>query len=324
VEAYTKGEVHTEVAGLVEEFPVTEGDFVEKGQVLAELGSSQLVLQLEETEEELAQAQVLYDKEKRERKRFEMLSQSSSISPQTLEKEQSEADSARFLLRRLKAAIRILEDRISKKTIRAPFNGYIVAEHVHVGMWLGIGGAIVSMVQVDPIYVTIPFPQKQLFQIRTGQSVDVTVDGLADRVFTGSIEAIVAQGDEASRTFPVKVRLENSEHILKPGMLTHVRFSVGSARKTLTVPKDAVVTTPDQKKILYRVQDGEAEPVPVKTGFSTESYVEVQAEGLRAGQQVVSVGNERLRPGQPVTIVGALRSEEASVSPETSRSASGE
>lgn len=303
VEAFTESDVHAQVSGLVEEFPVKEGDFVKSEQLLARLDSSQLVLELEEMKYDRERYRVIFEKESREHERFRNLSQSSSISPQKLDTEMSEAESARFRLRMLDALIRRLEDRKTKKSIKAPYDGYIVAEHVHRGTWVDAGGRIVRMVQVDPIYVRVPFPQRYLAKIRIGDTVRVKVDALGEKVAEGRISAIISRGDTSSRTFPVKVQLDNADHGLKPGMLAHASFGIGEKTASLAVPKDAVVITPTQQKVIYVVKGGKARLIPVRTGRDTNSYVEVSGPSLQAGMQVVVVGNERLRPGQPVKIV---------------------
>lgn len=303
VVAYTESDVHAEVEGLVEEFPVKEGQFVKTGQLLARLNSSQLVLELEEMENDRERLRVLYEKEKREHERYKQLSESSSISPQKLEAEMSEAESSRFRMRMLDALIRRLKDRKSKKSIRAPYNGYIVQEHVQVGTWVPAGGKIVCMVRVDPIYVRIPFPQSHLTKLRIGDPVKVRVNSRGEEPLEGKISAIIARGDTSSRTFPVKVQLSNPDHDLKPGMLAHASFRIGEKTGSLTVPKDAVVITPSQQTVIYVVDAGKARLIPVRTGQGSDSYVEVAGPSLKEGQVVVVVGNERLRPGQPVEIV---------------------
>lgn len=307
VEAFTEGDVHTEVEGLVEQFPVKEGDFVKAGDVLATLNSSQLDLQLAKTRADREQSKVLFEKEQREFNRFKTLSASRSISTQQLEKEMSEAESSKYRQRMLDVELKRLQDLKHKKTIRAPFDGYVVAEHVHRGTWVQEGGKVVRLVQVEPVYVTVPFPQKDLSQLHVGDVVEVRVDGLGRETLTGKISAVIAKGDTASRTFPVKIRLENPGHRLKPGMLAHVTFGLGKPNRALVVPKDAVVITPTQQATIFLVVDGKTVQVPVETGRASGSFVEVVGKGLKEDQMVVTVGNERLRSGEAIQVIGSAK-----------------
>jgi RND family efflux transporter MFP subunit len=304
VEAFTEGNAYAEAQGLVEKFPIEEGDYLEKGQLIARLDSTQLNLELEKMRHDKERNKALLNKELKEFQRFKTLQESESISVQDLDREFSEAESARHRYNMLDAAVRLLEDRLSKKTIKAPFSGYVTEELAHVGKWLRIGDNVVSIAQVDPIYITVKFPQGHIHEIHKGDKVTVNLAGLPEKNLRGKISAIVPQGDESSRTFPVKIHMANPRHTLKPGMLSYVTFGLGKAREALTVPKDAVVTTPDQKRIVFVVKDGVAIRKEIRLGDASEDYVEIQGDGLSAGVQVVTVGNERLRPGQPVKISG--------------------
>jgi membrane fusion protein (multidrug efflux system) len=204
----------------------------------------------------------------------------------------------------LDAKIRLLKDRISKKSITAPFDGYVVDEHVHVGMWVQRGGMIVRMVRVEPIYVTVQLPQSFLNQVAVGDEPTVSLKSGSESTLKGKVDAVIALGDTSSRTFPVKIRLDNPDHRLKPGMLAYATFKVGEKRKAIVVPKDAVVISPSGDKMVYVMENGMVRPSPVITGGADNSYIEVNAKGLTIGQTVVTVGNERLRPGQPVAVVG--------------------
>jgi RND family efflux transporter MFP subunit len=303
VEAYTEGDVHTEVRGLVEKFPVREGDFVNRGDLLARLNSSQLLLELEKTREERERRRVLYEKEEHEYERFRGLSKTSSVSAQETEKEKAESEGARFGLRSLDAQVRLLEDRVGKKNIKAPFDGYVVEEYVHIGKWVEAGEKIVRMVRIDPIYVTVPFPQKDLAHIKLGDEVSIHVEGLEGKALKGTISAILARGDRASRTFPVKVLLVNENHRLKPGMLAHATFRVGTPKKALTAPGDAIVINSGGNATIFLVKNGRAVPRSVTTGHATGSMVVIEGKGLEPGLTVVTLGNERLRPGQKVRII---------------------
>jgi RND family efflux transporter MFP subunit len=127
------------------------------------------------------------------------------------------------------------------------------------------------------------------------------VDALNPEKFTGKIAAIIAVGDSASRSFPVKVSVDNSDNRIKGGMLCRVSLAIGKPSSVLAVPKDAVVNM-GQQHLLYVVQEGVAQPLPVQLGDTSDSMIEVKGS-IKAGMQVVTRGNERLRPGQPVQII---------------------
>ena len=128
--------------------------------------------------------------------------------------------------------------------------------------------------------------------------MQVAITSLPGQTREGTIDTILPQGDAMTRTFPVRVVLDNPGFTIRPGMEAVATFDLSEKFTALMVPKDAVVTAGDQS-LVYRVADGKAFPVPV----GVEGYhggLAAVSGGLNAGEMVVIRGNERLRPGQPV------------------------
>ncbi len=205
-----------------------------------------------------------------------------------------------------------LEDRMEKYSIKAPFEGYVVAKHAEVGRWLKEGDLVMEVVQLDPIEIEVSVPESYVGPLRKGMTAQIRVAALNDLVILGEVSRIVPQADLRSRAFPVKIQLANPNgpdgHLLKAGMLAHVTLAVGGSESPgLTVPKDALVLG-GPSPLVYVVQPGKAgepttaRPVPVQIGVANGSRIQVIGD-LAAGQQVVTRGNERLRPGQPITIL---------------------
>lgn len=204
-----------------------------------------------------------------------------------------------------------LEDILTKYTVNAPFDGYVSAKRTEVGAWIMSGDPVVEVVELRQVDVVALIPEDYVNALTLGMTATVRVSSLNGREFTGQIAAIVPQADRQSRSFPVKVRVENPETEgpppLKWGMLAEVSVSVGEPRKVLLIPKDAVVLggpTP----MVYVFSPAAADPttgtvrgVPVKLGLSTGPQVEVEGE-LTAGEHAIVRGNERLMPGQSVKL----------------------
>jgi RND family efflux transporter MFP subunit len=204
-----------------------------------------------------------------------------------------------------------LKDQQEKYTIYAPFDGYVVTEHAEVGQWLSRADPVMEMVAVDPIEIRVYVPEAHIAALGPGMKATVQLDALPERLFEAVISRIVPQADLRSRSFPVRIELENPReergHVIKPGMLAHVTLAVGRPRLALLVPKDALVlggATP----VVYVVradrqtQAAVAVPVSVSLGVADEQYIQVNGE-LQAGENVVVEGNERLRPGAKVRAV---------------------
>jgi HlyD family secretion protein len=227
--------------------------------------------------------------------------------------------------------VNLLEDRLEKYSIKAPFDGYVVAENTEVGEWVKSGDPIFEIIAVDPMEVTVNVPEKYLPGLQkvmaTGDAAEiptlavVNVDAIGFEPFTGTVMQVVPQADLRSRTFPVKVHLPNESlgrsHRFAAGMLAHVRLPVGQERPGTLVPKDALVLGDVKPAIFIGVPDATtketvARKVPVEMGLSHQGLVQVTSLlpnlPLQAGQMAIVRGNERLRDGQPIRIVSQMDS----------------
>jgi len=346
----------------VVEFPVNEGDRVRKGDVLAQLRTRTLEIQLasaraalEASRQELAElengtrpeeieqgrarlgrAQALREITQIRSRRAMSLRQTGSASAEELEDALAEAEQAeqayleaRYALDLLiegprseqvaraeaqvlvqEEAVRGLEDGVENHTIRAPFDGYIVAEHTEVGQWVAQGAPVVDLVELDIVEITVPVLEDYVRYLVLGTPARVEVGAIPDAAFTGEVARVVPQAELRSRSFPVMVRVENppqedGEVRLKAGMFARVTLPVGRRQRATLVPKDALVLGGPSPVVLVVDPDpkaanrGTVRPVPVQLGVAVEGFIQVTG-AIDVGQRVVVQGNERLRPGQAV------------------------
>ncbi len=200
-----------------------------------------------------------------------------------------------------------LEDRMQKYTIRAPYAGFVSAEHSEAGAWIQQGDPIAEVVEIDPVEIEVYVPEADIRFTRVGGQCDVRVESRPQETFQGKIDQIVPLGDRRARTFPVRVIVANpvtdSGHKLLPGMLARAMLPTDEQSKELLVHKDALRL--GDSTTVIRVIDGKAEIVPVRTGASLGSWIVVQSVSplkLSTDDVVITRGNERLRPGQEVKI----------------------
>lgn len=138
-------------------------------------------------------------------------------------------------------------------------------------------------------------------QIRVGLTVRLIVEALPESGDTGEIETWIPRADPLARTFPVKVRVNNPEYRLLPGMTARVEIPLHESQESIAVPRDALVRS-SMGTLVFTVQDGVAQPIPVEPGPSHDGWIAVRGP-LQAGDPVVVRGNEGLRPGQPVEVL---------------------
>jgi RND family efflux transporter MFP subunit len=293
--------VASDIEGLVEKFDVSEGDFVKKGAVLARLEDSLLEIELKGAKANKADTEAQLRRARADLKRSTKLLATETIADKQYTDDLAEVQSLEARVDRLEAEIQHKQDSIAKKVILAPFSGFVVKEHTEVGQWVEKGGPIVTLADLSVMEILVEVPERYVPKLVLGGSSQVKVDALNPEVFTGKIAAIIPVGDSASRSFPVKVAVENTESRIKGGMLCRVSLATGKSNYVLAVPKDAVVNM-GQSHLVYVVQEGVAKPLSVQLGNASDSMIEIKG-ALKAGMQVVTRGNERLRPGQPVQII---------------------
>ena len=378
LEPRRRSTVGSAVDGRVDEYPVNDGQWVKKGDVVAELLKETMKIEVRNAraelafrqaeldehkngsqEEDIAQARAkmasskaLWDYSKARHTRSEGLFQrGTGIAQEDMDASFSNLTAAEQNHVAMKAAydfvknwprpeklaqsqarfdaqqemVNQLEDRLSKYTIRAPFDGYVVEKHTEVGAWINRGDKIVEVIAIDPIEVAVAVPetaianlQEALAEAETGgamlQAV-VKVDSLGAELFGGSVERIVPQADVRSRTFPVKVLMDNprigKSHKFKSGMICHVNLPVGKPQRMTLVPKDAIVLGGQTPRVIV-AEKGEdpmtkkeitvGKAVPVEIGAAFGNLIQVTGS-LKAGMSIVTRGNERLFPGQALNII---------------------
>ena len=222
------------------------------------------------------------------------------------------------LVRSHQEEIRRLQDLLGKHAIRAPFQGYVVRKYTEVGAWVRQGEPLVEVVELDPVEIEISVPESHIAYLEVGTVQPVQVESLPASVWEelkeplqGKVVRIVPQADLRSRTFPVKLRVDNPRfgegHLLKAGMLARVRLALAPPRPSLLVPKNALVLGGRNPVVfVVRTDPGSgrtiAASVEVVIGGSENAFIQVTG-ALQEGDRVVVEGNERLRAGADIRVV---------------------
>jgi RND family efflux transporter MFP subunit len=302
-EAIARSVIAAEVSGLVEDFPVREGDFVKKGEVLVRLNATDVLIRLKAAKAAKEQVRAHLAFAEKELARYTKLKDSDSIAARKYDEALYSQQSLAQELLAAEAHMDLLKDEIEKKTVLAPFAGYVAKEHTQAGEWLQVGGpgAVVTLVDLGHIRITVDVPERYVVKLSPGSAVRVGVESLPDETMMGKIAAILPEGDPNARTFPVRVTLPNPGFKIKSGMEVRAAFDLGTKKNALLVPKDAIVTA-GANRVVFLVMSTVVQPVPVTVTGYYDGNVAVKG-AINPGDRVVIRGNERLRPGQPVQVL---------------------
>ncbi len=300
-----KSIVSTEVAGIVKSIIAQEGEYVEKGDILAEIKSEKIDLSLQELKNERTKALVNAKLSEKDLGRTTDLYKKGILSDVDIDKAETQKDSDMAVLQSLENRINKAEYDLMASKITAPFNGYVTKHHAETGQWVNEGGKILSLVNIDTIEVWAGLPEMYLGQVVEGTEVEIIIGSMGSEVFQGKVATVVPDADPVAVSFPIKIVLANPEHAIKSSAGAIVKIRVGEKEKITCVPKDAIVRGPAGTAV-FVVRDGVVHPVPVKSigWYGNETHVE---GGISVGENVVVRGNERLIPMQKVRIVETLK-----------------
>ena len=288
--------VSTELGGVVAEIDFQNGGVAKKGDVLMRLDSSAEEAQLHTAQADLELARANLERERN-------LAERKVVSKQ-------EFDAAQSTFGQKQGAVDNMRSFITKKEVRAPFDGMLGIRQVNVGQMINSGQQVVQLTALDKVYVDFALPQQNLPQLGTGYDARVHADALPGREFKGKVTAINSMVDTVTRNVGVQATLENPDHVLRPGMFVKVDVILPEKSKTLVIPGSAVSYAPYGNSV-FVIEKGkdpktgkESQSLRqafVRIGEARGDFVSV-TEGLKAGDVVVSTGVFKLRNGMPVVI----------------------
>ncbi|HVC37760.1 MAG TPA: efflux RND transporter periplasmic adaptor subunit, partial [Gammaproteobacteria bacterium] len=300
-------DLSNQLAANVTAINFNSGQDVNKGQLLVQLDDSSERAQLLGFQAQVKLAELNL---KREQKLVRLKLDS-----------QANLDAAANNLKQAQSNLQNDQAAIDKKAIRAPFSGHAGIRNVNLGQYLPAGTVIVTLQELDHMYVTFALPEQDLPLLATHQQVEITVDAYPNSKFEGEINAIDSAVDPNSHNVRVQALIANPEKLLRAGMFANVSVHAGKPVQVVTIPKSAVtyslygdsvfIVTPDKDK-----KDAKGNPVLnakeifVKLGDERGTRVAV-LEGVKAGDMVVTSGMQKLHSGTTVDINNSVTPDQA-------------
>ena len=278
--------VRPEIPGRVAEIGFKEGERVAKGAPLVRLDASVQKADLDKARANFVLSKSKFDRAVDLRKQGFISSQASDEAENTLKVAQAEVE--------------LMEARVSKTTIFAPFAGTIGLRQVSIGDYVKEGQDIVNLESLDPLKVDFRVPELALSQVKDGQTLQVTLDAIPDRAYDGRIYAINPLIDANGRAVVIRAQVANRDGKLRPGMFARVRLFTSEAKDSAMIPEESLFPVGDDKYV-YKVVDGKAVRQKVEIGQRREGKVEITS-GLVADDVVVTAGHLKIRDGAAVKV----------------------
>lgn len=309
VESLQRVTVRAQIDGILTEIYFTEGQLVEKGQLLAAIDDRAPAAALAAAEAQLERDKALLKAAELDLERYRALVPKGAVSKQVSDQHIAKTDELRATVRLDEAHVETARVNLSYTKIHSPVSGRIGMRLVDAGNMVRANDAqgIVSVVQVDPVSIVFPVSQRLMKDLQQAMGDDKgslaeALDPQSRAVLaTGKIVALDNMIDQATGTKRVRAIFDNNNEQLSPGEFVAVRIRTGRSSQAMVLPASAVRLGLDGH-FVYRVTgEGLAERVAVKTGYSNDDII-VVTEGIADGDIIVSSGHARLNNGAKVVV----------------------
>lgn len=262
----------------------TDGEYVRRGDVIAELARGEESAGLNEAQARLTEAQ-------QQLNRLRQLQQRGFATNARVDEQVAAVNSAR-------AQAGAAQAQIGDRVIRAPFSGVVGLRRISPGATVTAGTEIATISDLSQIKLDFSLPETFLSAMRIGQAIEARAAAYGEQLFRGEVESIEPTVDPVTRSVTVRAVLPNPDARLKPGMLLTVNV-LANPRTALAVPELALVAERD-RSFVYKVDaENTALKTPVEVGTRQEGMVEVK-RGLTAGDRIVAEGTIKVREGGKV------------------------
>jgi cobalt-zinc-cadmium efflux system membrane fusion protein len=274
---------------LVLEVQADIGDEVGAGQPLVTLASSSVGAEqarLSAAAARLEAARAASDRERGLAQAGVSSKQSAEVARSELAAAQGDYDAARAAL---DAAGAEPGGTGGRYVLRAPFAGTVVARDAVAGKVASAGHVLLEVADLRTMWAHLDLPEADAGQVRPGQRVRISFEGLRAEARTARIDRVGASVDPASRTVLARVELPNPDRSLKAGVFLRAAIEVAPEHQAILVPLDAIQRAEDCTLVFVKRGPGSYEPVPVELGTAGDGMVEVIA-GLTPGDEIVTTG----------------------------------
>ncbi|MCC5926228.1 MAG: efflux RND transporter periplasmic adaptor subunit [Bacteroidetes bacterium] len=274
-----------EVSGRVTELFIQEGNAVKRGDVLLKINDADLRAELLRTRLQLELAEIREARQK-------ALLENRAIAAEDYEVALNQVNT-------LKAEIELIQARIEKTEIRAPFDGIIGLRNISPGAYITPSDIVVSLQDFDRIRLDFSIPERHAARVRNGDRVEFTRLG-TQRRYNARIIAIEPRIDATTRTLSLRAFAENPGREIIPGSFVEVSLELREIPDAMLIPTQALIPELGGASV-FIADNGSAQQVRVQSGVRTEDRVQITS-GISPGDTVLTSGILQLRNGLPIRV----------------------
>ena len=280
---------------------VEVGTLVKRGQVLMQLDPLDLQLAQSQAKAAVSATESTLALTKADLDRYRELRQKNFVSQALLDAKEAAYKSAIASHEQANAGLKVQANQSSYSTLYADADGVITAVQAEVGQVVAAGTPVVKLARTAEKEVRVSIPEDQIEVLRQVTDLAVKTWANSNVAISGRLRELSPIADPATRTYTAKISLPRAGPEIRLGMTATVQFAV-PALPGIHLPMTALVNSKEGTAV-WVVESGVVKLVPVQVASATGTEVLI-AQGLSAGQSVVTAGVNQLRPGQKVSLLG--------------------
>lgn len=273
------------VAGTIKSMNADEGQFVQRGALLASMDESSAISALNAAEASLEQAKDAYN-------RMDMLYKNASLPDIKMTEIKTK-------LKQAQATYDIAKKNCKDFRIASPFSGVIGKKILSAGETSVPGQPVYTLLNIDEVRIKITVPETEISDIDPSMVATISSEAVKDMTFKGSRIEKGVEADPMSHTYDVYITVENGDHNILPGMICTVILSKESDIPQILIPVTAVHEDNDERKFVWTAKNGKAERTYISTGEVSGNKIAI-TKGLDEGDIIVTDGYQKISNGSKI------------------------
>jgi membrane fusion protein, multidrug efflux system len=279
--------IFSKVPGNLERIYADMGSKVFAGQLLATIDSTELYQQYQQTNATYQNARMTFG-------RIQQLIEKNLSSKQDL-------DNAEAAMKVARSNLEAAATRLSYARIVAPFSGIITRRFLDPGALVAANNAtLFTLMNLDRVKIIVSVPENDIQSAYHVRTAEVKFDALPGKIFQGKVTRFSNALNLTTRTMDIQIEIENSTHIIKPGMFAVVQMTIAERQNAITIPTNTLLKD-DDGQYVFVLHETKAKSVRVQIGAELLDRTEILS-GLTGNESIITVGQQYVKDGGPVNV----------------------
>jgi RND family efflux transporter MFP subunit len=289
--------VASETGGTIEKLFFDKGDQVKEGQILAEISTTTMALEVRLAAAVLEEANAALSEAENNFKRVSNLYEINAVPDSQFDSAKRSAEMTRANKQKAEAALGLAEDKLRKSRLNAPCNGVVVFREVEEGEVIPPGTTLTEVIDLTRLKIKLSVNERDIYILEMHKQFKFAADAIPGQEFVSRLFFLSPTADPLTRSFPLELIVDDPDPRMADGMTVRVRLPVVDKRKAIKVPS-AWLAEENGKIGLYVVKEGKAlfkqvtlggyydQRVEILSGLDDQELIITNSAGLKSGEAV--------------------------------------